>query len=496
MRPSSADVAEASTDELVEVAYRVLGELACRPVPDLVVLGSGLAVMDQVEGLQAALDLGNTAVACLVRAVEKSKVVRIRKFASVKSWLKTACGMRTGRVEEIVVTGRQLERLPLTGELLRAGKLSFPMGATIAEAVQRLSEEDCGKAEEIMLGWMQEGHTATQIANAGMRIREFIAERDGADKPPEDSRHPEEQSWWRLSKSPDGSSFVKGRFTPELTALVWEKLTRLAAPAGPDDTRDHHERLADALGMYLANGGSGWNATLIIRLDPDTGRPATTRKTPKGEEPAPGIVFDAAHPRIRYKNTSEPAPRPPSTSTPHPEPAPDAEPDVQPARDGGGVVERARSAGLVPNWPLEDARISARLADGTPISAWQARVIALNAGVSLLLLDSEGIPIYLGHKSRLFTAAQRRVIEALYQTCAFTECDVPARDCQLDHVTNWSDGGLTDIDLAAPACSYHNRLKYRHPEDLEITRDAQGRWQYRILRPGWRHWRTRHGRSP
>jgi hypothetical protein len=495
MRPSSADVAEASTEELVEVAHLVLGELASRPGPDLVVLGIGLAVMDQVEGLQAALDLGNTAFACLARAVEKSKVVRVRRFASVKSWLKTACGMRTGRVEEIVVTGRQLERLPLTDELLRAGKLSFSMGATIAEAVQRLSDEDCGKAEEIMLGWVREGHTATQIANAGCRIREFIAERDGTDKPPEDSRHPDEQSWWRLSKSPDGSSFVKGRFTPELTALVLEKLTRLAAPAGPDDTRDHHERLADALGMYLANGGSGWNATLIIRLDSDTGQPTTTRKTPTGEDPGVGIVFDSDNLYSKFTDRPEyPIAPEPAEAAPGPGDQRGGS-SVRRASDEA-VLKRVRAAGVVPNWPLEKARISARLADGTPVSAWQARIIALNAGVSLLLLDSDGVPIYLGNKTRLFTAAQRRVIESLYETCAFVECDVPARNCQLDHVTNWSDGGLTDIDQAAPACSFHNRVKYRHPEDLEITRDAQGRWQYRILRPGWRNWRTRHGRSP
>jgi hypothetical protein len=160
------------------------------------------------------------------------------------------------------------------------------------------------------------------------------------------------------------------------------------------------------------------------------------------------------------------------------------------------MPEHGRAAGLVPNWPWEHARISARLADGTPISPWQARIIALNAGISLLLLDSNGIPLYLGTKTRFFTTAQRRVIEALYDTCAFTECDIPARDCQLDHVTNWSDGGPTDIDRAAPSCSYHNRLKYRHPEDIETTRDTHGRWQYKIITSGRRYWRTRHGRSP
>jgi hypothetical protein len=270
MRPSSADVAEASTDELVEVASLVLGELAARPGPDLSAPGTGLALMHRAEDLHAALDLGSTVFACWVRAVDKAKVVRGQRFSSVKAWLKTACGMRTGRVEETVVTGTQLERLPLTEELLRAGKLPFPIGATIAETVQRLSDADCAKAEQIMHQWVDEGRTATQLARAGTRIKEFIAERDGTDEPPEDSRHSGEQSWWRLSKSPDGSSFVKGHFTPELTALVLDQLTRLAAPAGPHDTRDHHERLADALGTYLAGGGSNWNATLIIRLYPDT----------------------------------------------------------------------------------------------------------------------------------------------------------------------------------------------------------------------------------
>src|SRR3954467_9149195 len=113
MRPDAAECAEASTGELVEVAYLVLGELASRPEPDLSVLGVGFTLMDQAEELYAALDLGHTAFAGLVRAVDKAKVVRGRRFSSVKTWLKQACGMRSGQVEAAVVTGRQLERLPL-----------------------------------------------------------------------------------------------------------------------------------------------------------------------------------------------------------------------------------------------------------------------------------------------------------------------------------------------------------------------------------------------
>src|SRR3954468_24148910 len=183
MRPDAARYAEASTGELVEVAYLVLGELASRSEPDLSVLGSGLALMDQAEELHAALDFGNTAFAGLVRAVEKAKVVRDRKFSSVKTWLKQACGMRTGQVEGAVVTGRQLERLPVVAERLKAGKLSYPLGATIAEAVQRLTDEDCARAERLMRGLAEEGRSATEIAHLGVRIKERVAEWGGTEKP-------------------------------------------------------------------------------------------------------------------------------------------------------------------------------------------------------------------------------------------------------------------------------------------------------------------------
>jgi hypothetical protein len=126
--------------------------------------------------------------------------------------------------------------------------------------------------------------------------------------------------------------------------------------------------------------------------------------------------------------------------------------------------------------------VSARLPDGTPISPDLARTIALNAGLSPLLLDAGGIPLYLGDTVRFVTPGQRRALEALYDTCAFCECAVPARFCEVDHVLNWSDVHTTDIDLLAPCCSWHNRAKYRLAGQITVTRDAEGRWVYLIDR--------------
>jgi hypothetical protein len=182
---------------------------------------------------------------------------------------------------------------------------------------------------------------------------------------------------------------------------------------------------------------------------------------------------------------------PPAGTGDHVEPVADRGVRVDPAAEGesgDGVLE---GTVRVPVWPLENPaggwRIRARLADGTPLTSEQARIIALNAGISALILGADGHPLYLGRTARFVTPAQRRALEALYETCGADECDIPARMCQLDHVFNWTENGTTDIDQLAPACAFHNRLKYAHPEWFTISRDGSGRWRYTIrrTRPRW-----------
>jgi transglutaminase/protease-like cytokinesis protein 3 len=148
---------------------------------------------------------------------------------------------------------------------------------------------------------------------------------------------------------------------------------------------------------------------------------------------------------------------------------------AQSTQQSGPIVRR-------PVWPLEHAKVSARLADGTPISPERARVIAFNAGVSALILGTEGIPLYLGNKARFVSAGQRRVLEALYDTCAFAECDIPARFCEADHTLGWTNHQATDINLLAPCCSWHNRAKHRYADKITMTRDSRGRWIYTFNR--------------
>jgi hypothetical protein len=126
----------------------------------------------------------------------------------------------------------------------------------------------------------------------------------------------------------------------------------------------------------------------------------------------------------------------------------------------------------------------ARLPDGTPIPAAQARRIALNAGVSPLLLGRGNIPLYLGRTERFATPAQRRVLETLYSTCAVHGCHVPGTLCEIDHVDGWALGSPTDIDELVLTCGWHNRYKHSNPHRLHITKAADGRYTYRLPPPG------------
>jgi hypothetical protein len=133
---------------------------------------------------------------------------------------------------------------------------------------------------------------------------------------------------------------------------------------------------------------------------------------------------------------------------------------------------------------LTGGNAPARLTDGTPIPAAQARRIALAAGVSPLLLGRGNTPLYLGHRERFASAAQRQVLETLYSTCAVRECETPGTLCEVDHVNGWALGkSPTDIDQLALTCGWHNRFKHTRPDQIQITKDPDGRYVYRLLPP-------------
>ncbi|MFI7038528.1 DUF222 domain-containing protein [Microbispora rosea] len=118
------------------------------------------------------------------------------------------------------------------------------------------------------------------------------------------------------------------------------------------------------------------------------------------------------------------------------------------------------------------------LATGQMLPVTSVHRLARTSTLVRLVMDAEGQVLDMGRKVRLATPAQRRAIFARYATCWIDGCPLPATMCQIDHVDNWSTGGLTDLKLLGPACQFHNRDRYQHPHRYTRRQTGTDRWTF------------------
>ena len=103
------------------------------------------------------------------------------------------------------------------------------------------------------------------------------------------------------------------------------------------------------------------------------------------------------------------------------------------------------------------------LASGTVVSPGSLLGWLDQAWVERVVFDGPDRVKNVGQRRRLFSGATRRAIEVRERKCYSEFCDVPAEDCQIDHVVPFAAGGLTVETNGRPACAYHNRNRHRPP---------------------------------
>ncbi|MCS3850299.1 hypothetical protein HNP54_001101 [Tsukamurella ocularis] len=74
----------------------------------------------------------------------------------------------------------------------------------------------------------------------------------------------------------------------------------------------------------------------------------------------------------------------------------------------------------------------------------------------VLVLDLAARPLFLGREKRLASADQRIALYGSEKGCTAPGCDAPATRCQVHHITEWADGGPTDITSLTLACDAHH----------------------------------------
>ncbi|MGH9209361.1 MAG: DUF222 domain-containing protein [Acidimicrobiales bacterium] len=144
-----------------------------------------------------------------------------------------------------------------------------------------------------------------------------------------------------------------------------------------------------------------------------------------------------------------------------------------PQRRADALVEMARRAMAAPAGsrqprPLVSVLVGYETFHG-PVREMFNRTVLTSGQIARLLTDADIERIVfapasrnisdLGRKTRLFTAAQRRVVEIRDRTCWHPDCDEPAERCDMDHRPHgWAEGGRTDICNCRPGCPLHNRV--------------------------------------
>jgi len=125
--------------------------------------------------------------------------------------------------------------------------------------------------------------------------------------------------------------------------------------------------------------------------------------------------------------------------------------------------------------PLELMRSElglATMADGTLLTAGEARRLACTANIIPAVLGGNSEVLDLGRAKRLFSPGQRKALGIRDQHCRAEGCQVPATWCDAHHVKPWSQGGKTDLATGILLCGHHHR-SIDDPE-YESTRIPNG----------------------
>lgn len=112
------------------------------------------------------------------------------------------------------------------------------------------------------------------------------------------------------------------------------------------------------------------------------------------------------------------------------------------------------------------------LADGTVIPPGQLFPLMSGAELERVVFDAPNRIIELSQRTRFFTGGLRQVIEIRDRHCQHPSgCDVPADECDVDHIKEYSKGGLTQQSNGRSYCDTHNWWEHNHGDHTSATID-------------------------
>lgn len=106
----------------------------------------------------------------------------------------------------------------------------------------------------------------------------------------------------------------------------------------------------------------------------------------------------------------------------------------------------------------------------------RARVGGLLVGAAVPVARPARVPLNLGRSQRLASPQQRAVLAVRDGGCTFPGCDAPTSWCDVHHVIEWDDHGLTDLDNLALLCRHHHGVTHRNGWTMTAAGDRTFTW--------------------
>ena len=110
---------------------------------------------------------------------------------------------------------------------------------------------------------------------------------------------------------------------------------------------------------------------------------------------------------------------------------------------------------------------------GQQMSAQQLRLLACDAEIIPMVLNSFGVPLDVRKAQRFVEGELRAALVARDGGCVFPGCDQPARRCDAHHIRPWV---WTSLDNGVLLCPHHHALV--EPSKTQLHNDS--RWEVRI----------------
>jgi hypothetical protein len=389
-------------------------------------LTEALAAAAALEAQAASVKLA------LVAEADARDVAAREGLADTAAWaarlIGTNRGVMAGGLRLVRLLG---ERYDATRRAFAAGRINEKQMRVIVNAAEKIpagvTPEQRVRAEEGLLAKAEAGMAPERLRHAGRRMLEVIdrelADACEADQLSGEEQRAQTQTWLTLHDQGDGTVVGKFQIPEQSAAFLKTMLERLSAP----------RRL-------------GRNQAGEPIVDPTAPGHSYTERL--------GMAFCELLEHL------------PST--------------------GWGPANGATLLVTMDYQHLLDGLAAAHLDTGIAVSAHNARRLSCEAGIVSAVLGGRSEPLDVGREMRLHTAAQRRGLALLYDTCAAEGCTRPFAWCEIHHPHAWADGGQTSLANGIPLCGWHHHRAHDPTYHIRYLDTGEVRFRHKQTRP----WQT------